>query len=90
MRKLWGALGTGRVRLARLRAIAWAVVGVVSFPLGWASSVILVWIASVYANVASEIAAGEAADDEAVLTELRALRREVAQLRATLDRVTSS
>jgi hypothetical protein len=88
--KLWGALGTGRVRLARLRAIAWAVVGIVSFPLGWANSVVLVWIASVYANVASEVAAGEAADDEAVLTELRALREQVETLRQTLDQVYES
>ncbi len=87
MRRLWGALGTGRVRFARLRALAWAVVGVLSFPLGWANSVVLVWIASVYANVASEIAAGEAADDEAVLTEVRALRREMASLRGALERL---
>lgn len=87
MRNPWSALGTGRVRFARLRALAWAVVGVVSFPLGWANSVVLVWIASVYANVASEVAAGEAADDEAVLTEVRALRREVAELRSALGRL---
>jgi hypothetical protein len=87
MRKLWGALGEGRVRFARLRAIAWVVVGAVSFPLGWANSVALVWIASVYANFASEVAAGEAADDEAVLTELRELRRQVDALRSTLERL---
>lgn len=76
MINLWSALGTsGRVRFARLRAFAWALVGAVSFPLGWANSVVLVWIASVYANVASEIAAGEAADDDAVISEIRALRR---------------
>lgn len=90
MRKLWGALGSGRVRLARVRAIIWAVVGIVSFPLGWANSVVLVWIASVYANVASEVAAGEAADDEAVLTEVRALRKQVAELRSTLDRMATA
>lgn len=90
MRRLWDALGEGRVRLARLRAIAWAIVGAVSFPLGWANSVVLVWIASVYANVASEVAAGEAADDEAVLTELRELRRQVDALRSTLERLTQT
>jgi hypothetical protein len=61
---------TTRVRFARVRAAAWAVVGVVSFPLGWANSVILVWIASAYANMASELAAGEAADDAAVTDRL--------------------
>lgn len=87
MRKLWGALGTGRVRSARLRAIAWVIVGIVSFPLGWASSVALVWIASVYANFVGELGAAEAADDEAVLAEVRALREQVDALRATLDQL---
>lgn len=87
MRKLWGALGQGRVRSARLRAIAWVVIGIVSFPLGWASSVALVWIASVYANFVGELGAAEAADDEAVLTEVRALREQVAELRSVLDRL---
>lgn len=61
---------SGRVRFARVRAIMWALIGAVSFPLGWANSVILVWIASVYANVASEMATGEAADDKAVTDRL--------------------
>lgn len=85
MTRLWSALGTGRVRFARLRALAWVLLGAVSFPFGWADSVVLVWIASVYANVASEIAAGEAADDSEVLAELRKLRREVAELRDVLS-----
>ncbi len=76
----------GRVRFARLRALAWEIVGVVSFPLGWANSVVLVWIASVYANVESGIAAGEAADDRAVLDAVNALRAEVADLRALVER----
>jgi hypothetical protein len=89
MRKLWNALGEGRVRSARLRAIAWVIVGIASFPLGWADSVALVWIASVYANFVGELGAAEAADDEAVLSEVRALREQVAKLQATLDRLTN-
>lgn len=78
MKSPWSALGpTGRVRFARLRAIIWAVIGVVSIPTGWMSSVVAVWMASVYANVESGIAAAEAADDEAILAEVRALRRVV-------------
>jgi hypothetical protein len=77
-RKLTRWFGTSaRVRFARARALAWAVVGVVSFPLGWAESVVLVWIASVYANVASEMATGEAADDRAVTDRLDRIERAV-------------
>lgn len=68
------------MRFARLRAVAWAVVGIISFPLGWANSVILVWIASAYANMASELAAGEAADDAAVTDRLD-------RMEATLERI---
>lgn len=84
MHSLWSALGTGRVRSARLRAVAWIVVGIVSFPLGWADSVALVWIASVYANFVGELGAAEAADDTAVLAEVRALRAEVTELHSII------
>jgi hypothetical protein len=82
MRLRWRALTrwagpSTRVRLARARAAAWVAVGVVSFPLGWAQSVVLVWIASVYANVASEMATGEAADDRAVTDRLDRIERAV-------------
>ena len=90
MRKLWGALGEGRVRSARLRALAWATVGVISFPLGWASSVVLVWIASVYANVVGELGVASAEDDEAVLKEVRALREQVAKLTDTIERLSEN
>lgn len=79
---LWRRLGpNARTRFARTRALAWAVAGVVSWPLGWANSVALVWLASVYANVESGIAAGEAADNRAVLVELAKLREETVNLR---------
>lgn len=68
---------SSRVRFARARALTWIIIGVISFPIGWADSVILVWIASVYANVASEIAAGEAADDDRVIQRLARIERHV-------------
>jgi hypothetical protein len=82
MRLRWHRLAewfgaSARVRFARARAIGWALLGVVSFPLGWAESVVLVWIASVYANVASEMATGEAADDRAVTDRLDRIERAV-------------
>lgn len=59
-----------RVWFHRSRSIAWMIVGVLSFPLGWANSIVLVWIASLYANVASDWSASEAADDRAVIERL--------------------
>jgi hypothetical protein len=58
-----------RVWFHRSRSIAWMVVGALSFPFGWAHSIVLVWIASLYANVASDWSASEAADDRAVLVQ---------------------
>lgn len=59
-----------KVWFHRSRAILWAILGIVSFPLGWANSVALVWAASVYANVLTDISAAEAADDREVLARL--------------------
>lgn len=52
-----------KVWFGRSRAIVWVLLGLASFPLGWSDSVVLVWIASVYANVESSIASSEAADN---------------------------
>ncbi len=59
-----------KVWFHRSRALAWIIVGAVSFPLAWANSVALVWIASVYANTISDWTAGEAADDRVILERL--------------------
>lgn len=59
-----------RVWFHRTRAIAWAVVGLVSFPLGWADNIAVVWIASVYANALTDWGAGEAADDREIVDRL--------------------
>lgn len=56
-----------RVWFARTRAVVWALFGAVSFAMGWSNSVALVWFASVYANVESGIASGEAADDSKIM-----------------------
>jgi hypothetical protein len=65
-RKIW---------FGRARALFWAVLGLASFPLGWSSSVVLVWIASVYANVESSIASSEAADDRELVARLQRIER---------------
>jgi hypothetical protein len=68
---LWRRFGANnRVRFARLRALFWAGLGVASFPLGWANSVVLVWIASAYANSESSWSSGEAADNRDLISRL--------------------
>jgi hypothetical protein len=46
----------------RGRAIAWVVIGVAAFPLGWQDAIWLLWLASVYANAESAWSTGQAAD----------------------------
>lgn len=74
-----------KVWFHRTRAAVWVIAGIASFPLGWADSVAVVWIASVYANVISDFGAGEAADDRRVLDELCALREQVARLETMIE-----
>ncbi len=70
-----------RVWQYRLRAALWAAIGIASFPLGWANSVALVWAASLYANVATDLGSAEAADDRAVLDALTDIRAQLDELR---------
>lgn len=74
----------GRVLLHRADAAFWVVLGAVSFPIGWANSVVLVWIASVYANVKSGWSAAEAADNREVLAELRRVCERLERIEASL------
>lgn len=74
---------TAKVWFHRSRAILWVILGVASFPLGWANSVALVWAASVYANVLTDIGAAEAADDREVLARLDRIEQ---LLQQALDR----
>jgi hypothetical protein len=80
-----------KTAFARARAIVWLALGVVSWPLGWMNSVALVWMASVYANVESGFATGEAADDGKVTKRLDVhealLREHGSLLREILDRL---
>ncbi len=71
---------TVKVWFHRSRAILWAVLGVVSFPLGWANSVALVWAASVYANVLTDVGAAEAADDRQILERLDRIEKMLTDL----------
>lgn len=73
---------TWKVWFHRTRAILWVLVGVLSFVFGWQNSVVLVWIASLYANVSTDWGNGEAADDRE-LTET--LTRVEAKLDALLE-----
>src|SRR4051812_41733268 len=70
-------------------AALWLILGIVSFPLGWASSVVLVWIASAYANVKTDVGAAIAADDGAVLNELPEVKAMLAALRTEVRALTA-
>lgn len=59
----------------RSRAALWLCVGVASFIFGWENSVVLVWLASLYANIVSDWGAGEAADDRRVVQRLDRIER---------------
>jgi hypothetical protein len=58
----------------RSRAVLWGVIGIASFAFGFASNVMVVWIASLYANIVSDWTAGEAADDRTVLNAIEELK----------------
>ena len=76
---------SSKVKFGRIRAITWLAVGLISFPLGWANSVVLVWIASFYANAESGFATSEAANDEAVLEQIRLLREQVTRIERLMN-----
>lgn len=59
-----------KVHFGRIRALVWIAIGLVSFPLGWSDSVVLVWIASFYANAESGFATAEGADDRDIIAKL--------------------
>jgi hypothetical protein len=59
----------------RSRAIAWVVIGVVAFLVGWHEAIWLLWIASVYANVESAWTTGEAVDHRDITCRLDRIER---------------
>lgn len=66
-----------KVWFHRGRAVAWVLIGIVSFIFGWQDSVVLVWVASVYANVAGDLGVAEAADDRALADRLDRIEAKV-------------
>ncbi len=86
----------GAVWFHRASAFGWTVLGPLAFAFGWQDSIWLLWIASDYANVKSDIAAANAADDRRILAALgevlagqAAIRDELAQLRRDLAKADS-
>jgi len=73
-----------KVWFHRIRAGIWLLIGAVSFPLGWASNVAIVWVASVYANVVSDWGASEAADDREIVDGIKGLAEQAAAHHAAL------
>lgn len=76
---------TVRVWQYRARAVAWAVVGVLSFMFGWANSVLLVWIASLYANIGTDLGSAEAADNRELIERLDRLEETQRRILELLD-----
>jgi hypothetical protein len=68
----------------RATAALWLILGAVAFPLGWADSVALVWIASVYANFKTDIGTANAADDRRVLDAIDELSERLARIEAAI------
>lgn len=64
-----------RVWFNWISAGVWLVLGALSFPLGWAHSVAVVWLASVYANIKTDVSAAEASDDHEVTDRLDRIER---------------
>jgi hypothetical protein len=66
-----------RVLFNKASAVFWLLLGIASFPLGWSSNVVMVWIASVYANVKTDWGTAEAADDTVLIKRLDELQYQV-------------
>ena len=74
----------------RCRATLWALAYPATVALGVADSVALVWFASCYANVVSDLGAAEAADDRAVLARLDRIESKLDELlRGEADRASA-
>lgn len=71
----------GRVWFHRTIAVLWCAFGLLSFYMGWQESVMLVWLASVFANVYGPWSAAEAADDHTLMDQLERIERKLDSLR---------
>lgn len=65
----------------KVSAVFWLCLGLVSFLFGWQDAVVLIWIASVYANVKSDWGVAEAADDTKIMSALDTITKEIKLLR---------
>lgn len=70
----------GRIWFHRSRAIGWVLLGATTFLFGLQSSVVMVWIASVYANVISDWTAGEALDHRDLIKRLDRIEKLVKEM----------
>ena len=59
----------------RGRAIFWIVLGVAAFLFNWQNSIVLLWLASVYANVESALSTAAAADNSDLIARLERIER---------------
>jgi hypothetical protein len=73
----------GRVLFHKCCSITWVLLLIPSI-LWWHSSILWVIAISIYANIKSDWAAAEAADDRVVMGELQKMRAELEKLRAEL------
>jgi hypothetical protein len=73
----------GSPRFNRASAAFWLVLGVVAQFTGLSSSIPMLWFASVYANVKSDVGAAEAADNGEVMDLLREMNERLKRLEAT-------
>lgn len=64
-----------RIWFHRSRAIGWVILGAVAFLFGWQDSIVLIWLASVYANVESAWSTAEATDDSDLIDRLERIER---------------
>lgn len=71
----------------RSRSVAWMVVAVMAWPLGWVYSVAFVSMASLYANITSDWANSEAADNREVIELLTRIVEGQARLDARQERI---
>jgi hypothetical protein len=75
-----------KVWFHRFSAAVWAAIGGLAFVFGLQNSVVMVWLASVYANVKSDWGAAEAADNREVLRQLSEIKILIQEINEKLDK----
>lgn len=80
----------GRIWFHRSRAIGWVFLGAAAFMFGWQNSIVLLWIASVYANAESAWSTAAATDDSKITERLDRIENLLKELKAILSGVNKS